>query len=98
MTTKSIRSAQKYKNLNEGLKEINFNKHAVSSGFKQRKAKKLKGKELVIGFILMALQKKNTFEQWASQVSYLSGITISKQGLFKRINQQFIDFFALHFV
>ena len=98
MTPKNTRlkKKQKYKNIEQKLKNISFNKHAVNSGFIQRKDKKITGKLLLlIAFILMAMHGKNSFQHWAEQVSVLTGKTVSKQGVWKRMTLRLTAFLAL---
>src|SRR6266568_557297 len=94
MASKSTRSKQSKttKSIKEKLKEIPFLKRSRESGFQQRSAKKINGKNLIIAFILMALQGTNTFEQWATQISMLTGEKISKQVVWKRINARLVKF------
>lgn len=97
MTSKSTcsKNDQIYKNLQKEIEKIPFDKYAKESLFKKRKEQKITGKVLVIGFILMALQGKNTFQQWASHIGLLTGETVSKQGVWKRITEEFISFLEL---
>lgn len=97
MTPKNTRfkRKQKYENIEQRLKKIPFNKHAIKSGFKQRKEKKITGKSLLLGFILIAMQGKNTFHQWAEQIGLLTGKSVSKQGVWDRINSRFVRFLSL---
>lgn len=97
MTPKNTRlkKKQKYKNMEQKLKKISFNKHAINSGFKQRKDKKITGKTLLISFILMAMQGKNSFQHWAEQAGILTGKTVSKQGIWKRVTLRLTKFLAL---
>lgn len=83
---------QKYKNILGSYLDLDFNKTAEQSGLKKRKEKKLSGKNLILGFMLMSIYGLNTFSQWAHEVSWLSGQTVSKQAVFKRINPFFVSF------
>lgn len=56
------------------------------SGFVQRKAKKISAYNFVVGFIIGCCHGHNTFSEWASQISLLSGRPLSKQGVFGRMN------------
>jgi len=53
--------AQKYKNIGDDFAHLDFEKLAYQSGFKKRKEKKLSGKNLVLGFMLMSVSGINTF-------------------------------------
>lgn len=94
MSSKSTCSikVQRYKNLQKTLTKISFNKHAKASGFKKRKEKKITGKVMLIAFIYMAMKGKNTVQQWAEQIGLITGETVSRQGLWKRITEVFVDF------
>jgi hypothetical protein len=76
------------------LQKVKFNKHEIESGFKQRKPRKIKGKLLLISFLSMAMQGKNTIQQWAEQMGLMTGKTVSKQGIWKRINQHLCAFLS----
>jgi hypothetical protein len=92
MTPKSTCSRQSYKSIENKLKLIPFNKHALRSGFKQRKAQKLTGKVLLMSFLEMALQGNNSFQMWAEKVGSLTGKYVSKQAIWKRITSCYINF------
>ena len=44
------------------------------------------------GFIISCCYGKNTFTQWALQISLLSGKTVSKQGVFDRLHSKTVTF------
>ncbi len=72
-----------------------------SSGFVKRKPKKITPYDLVLGFILMCSKGKNTFAEWALQIGFISGTTVSKQGVWSRINgcaAQFAEALLKHFL
>ena len=94
MKSKKAGSAliQKYQNINQKFKAINFNKLAEKSDFKRRKERKLSGKNLILGFMIMALQGRNTFEQWAQEIGISIEKNISKQAVCKRITGCFVAF------
>ena len=56
------------------------------SGFVLRKPKKISAYHFVIGFIITCCNGKNTFSEWAFQITLLSGKRVSKQGVFDRLN------------
>ncbi|MEP7170006.1 MAG: IS4 family transposase [Bacteroidota bacterium] len=97
MKTKKTRSAktQNYKTIGACFKEIDFNNLAMKSGFKKRKPKKIKGKSLIISFIIMALKGSNTFEMWAQELSLATKRTLSKQAICKRMTACFVNFVHL---
>ena len=43
----------------------------------------------------MALQGKNTFQQWSEQIAGITGKTVSRQGLWKRVTSRLTKFLAL---
>ena len=101
MTSKSTCSKnkenKKFNSLNsivKKLQHISFNKLAVRSGFKQRKERKIKGKDLLIGFILMSLHGRNTYQYWAEQVSLITGKMISKQAIWKKVTPLLTNFLS----
>ncbi len=94
MASKSTCSQQSYKSIESQLKDIPFNKHTLSSGFKQRKAQKITGKLLLISFFVMALQGNNSFQLWAEKISSITGKHLSKQAIWKRITVYFTKFLA----
>ncbi len=68
-----------------------FNKSVITrigkrSGFVQRKSKKISAYHFVVGFIISCCNGNNTFSEWASQISLLSGKRLSKQGIFDRLH------------
>jgi len=93
MTQKELRSqSQNYKNQFKILQTIPINKLAKASGFKQRKSQKIGARELLLSFFIIAVQGKNTFEQWAQQIGILTNNSLSRQGLFNRVNASLVDF------
>ena len=94
MTPKNTRfqNTQRYDNIEQKLKKIPFNKYALKSGFKQRKNKKVTGKTLLLAFILMAMQGKNSFQHWAEEIGTLKGIKVSKQGIWSRMTDKLTSF------
>ena len=74
MTSKSTLSVNKNRNkskkyIEQKLKKIPFDKLTRESGFKRRKERKINGKGLLIAFILIVMQGKNSYEQWAQQLT-----------------------------
>lgn len=94
MTSKSTCSKkdQNYKNITKHLDKISFEKHAIESRFKQRKERKITGRVLLIAFIVIALQGKSSFGNWAEQIGVMTGKTVSKQGLWKRVTVRLVKF------
>ena len=97
MVTKKVSSAQQqnYKKIFDFFSVIDFDSLSIKSGVKKRKEKKLSGKNLVLGFMLMSIQGVNTFSHWAQEVGFILGIRTSKQSVFKRIKGSFVSFVLL---
>lgn len=45
-----------------------------------------------MGFILCCSKQKNTYTQWAAEISILQKCSVSKQGLFERITESAVNF------
>jgi len=90
-----LRNDKDYKNLRKKLSKIPFNKYAVESGFKQRKEQKIEGKSMLLAFIMMAMQGKNTFQHWSEQMASITGKTVSRQGLWKRVTSKLTKFLSV---
>jgi Transposase DDE domain len=69
-----------------------INRIGKRSGFVQRKSRKITAFHFVIGFIISCCYGKNTFTQWALQVSLLSGKRVSKQSIFDRLHSKATTF------
>jgi hypothetical protein len=78
---------QKDKKIGYDFMQIDYDNLATQSGFKKRQEKKLSGKNLVIGFMLMSVYGINTFSQWAQEISWMSGYRISKQAVFRELTK-----------
>jgi Transposase DDE domain len=94
MKSKKVRPArrQTYKKIANHFKDIDFNKLSRQSGFKKRKEKKIKGKSMIISFMMMAIQGDNTFEQWAQEIGLSLNKILSKQAVCKRVTGCFTAF------
>ena len=75
--SKGNKNNREIKSIREKVNHIPFNRLAQESGFKQRREKKISGKTLVIGFLMMSLQGRNTFQNWAEHVSLITGKIVS---------------------
>lgn len=49
---------------------------------------------MLIAFILMAMQGKNTFQHWSEQMASITGKTVSRQGLWKRVSGKLTKFLS----
>jgi hypothetical protein len=56
-----------------------------SSGFEKRKPNKIDSFHFVLGFLLMCSKSKNTFAEWAIQIGLISNSTVSRQGVWDRV-------------
>jgi hypothetical protein len=57
-----------------------------------RKPKKISPFDFVLGFILCCCKKKNTYAEWATQISMLSGETVTGQSIFDRMSDKSVTF------
>ena len=75
------------------LIKIPLRKLSKESNFCKRKPKKIYPQNLIVGFFLMVSNSgTHSFQHWASKIGLLTGKTISKQALWKRMNQDMILF------
>jgi hypothetical protein len=97
MSPSSSRSKEhkSFLKIKETFNKIPFNKIGKSSGFCIRKNQKLKPKLLVLSFLNMISTGKNTYPKWAQQFGTMTGKTVSKQGIWKRVNKRFVIFLHL---
>ena len=64
---------------------------AKGCGFEKRKGSKVKAVTLILSFISMLSQDKNSYWDWSVHISQLIGKSISKQALFKRMNINWLE-------
>jgi hypothetical protein len=75
------------------LKEIKINKIAKQTLFQKGHAQKISPLNFLVGFFLMAFSNgRNTLEGWAGKISFLTGGTLSRQAIFKKMNERQIEF------
>jgi hypothetical protein len=75
------------------LKEIQINKIAKQTLFQKGHAQKITPANFLVGFFLMAFSKGGmTLEGWAGKISFLIGGTLSRQAIFKKMNERQIEF------
>jgi len=60
--------------------------------FSKRKPKKISAFNFVLGFILCCCKSKNTYAEWAMQISMLSGETVTRQSIFDRMTNKAVTF------
>jgi Transposase DDE domain len=58
----------------------------------KRKCRKISPHNFVAGFILSCCNGKNTYLEWAKQISFLSGKVVSRQGVFDRLHEDAVTF------
>lgn len=93
MTQKSPRSkCQSNHSIDKILRTIPLKKIAERSGFQNRKPRKIHPYPLIKSFFEVISSGRNTVENWAQQISLLTGKTVSKQGLYERIDGSLSEF------
>ena len=93
--SKGNKNNKEIKSILEKVNHIPFNRLAQERGFKQGREKKISGKTLVIGFLMMSLQGKNTFQNWAEHVSLITGKIVSKQAIWKKVTPLLTSFLSV---
>lgn len=88
-TTKQLLSVER---LTQKLNQISINQLAKKSGFIKRKPKKILPMHLLISLLLVVLGAGNSLSNLAAKIGLLSSQTISKQSVFKRINENLLEF------
>lgn len=78
--------------LKQKLRFLSINKIAIESGFNKRKPIKIKPVNFLLGFFIVILTGCNSLSTFASTLGLLSGCTISKQAIDKRIKEPLIKF------
>ncbi|MFC1730055.1 IS4 family transposase [candidate division KSB1 bacterium] len=61
---------------------------AIKSGYKRRSNGKISAKHLMLGFMIMASKKKNSYDCWSQEISLLSGRIISRQAVEERMRPE----------
>ena len=91
MSTSSFFNSKIKKRFDTFLDRPTIEALSRQSGFIRRSGK-ISAVDFVLGFLLSCFQVKNTFSQWALQISLLSGLQVSRQAVFDRIAQSSVDF------
>lgn len=78
------------KNIETKLEQFNIEQHAKDTGYNKAKPKKIWVKDLLISFFIIAMSGKNTFSCWAQTLSGIIGSTVSKTGMWKRMNNKLV--------
>lgn len=74
------------KNFDKFFDKSVINRIGKSTGFVQRRSKKISAYHFVVGFIISCCNGRNTFNEWAMQIGLLSGKPVSKQAVFDRLH------------
>lgn len=61
---------------------------AQKCGYKKRNRGKINARSLIIGFMMMISKKINTYEAWASEVSALTGKSVTRQAIENRMRPE----------
>jgi hypothetical protein len=88
-TTTQVLSVER---LTQKLNQISINQLAKNCGFIKRKPKKIWPVHLLISLFLVVLGAGNSLSNLAAKIGLLSCQTISKQSVFKRINENLLEF------
>lgn len=88
----SLPQAISVKTLKQKLDLIAIDQLAKSCGFMKRKPKKIFPIHLILSLFLVVLGSGSSLENLASKIGLLSTQTVSKQSVFKRINESLIRF------
>ena len=88
----SFQQALSVQKLKQKLDLIAIDQLAKTSGFIKRKPKKIFPIHLIISLFLVVLGSGNSLDNLASKIGLLSAQTVSKQSVFKRINENLIKF------
>jgi hypothetical protein len=79
--------------IEEKLNRIALEKLSKESQFSKRKAKKIKAKDFLLGFFLMASSRESqSYQNWAIKIGWLIKDRVSKQALWKKMHQGQINF------
>ena len=75
--------------IEEKLNRIPLEKLSKESQFSKRKAKKIKAKDFLLGFFLMASSReRHSYQNWAIKIGWLIKDRVSKQALWKKMHQK----------
>jgi hypothetical protein len=74
------------------LDTLDISSIAKSTGFYVRKERKISAKALLISFFTIALKGNISFQNWAIQLGILTGQTVSKIALWKKMNSNQVLF------
>ena len=94
MKTNSKKNRNEKKSyIEEKLSKIPLAKLSKESKFSKRRAKKIRSKVLLISFFMMISRRESqSYQNWATKISWLIKKQVSKQALWKKMNQRQIVF------
>lgn len=94
MKTNSNKNRNENRNyIEQKLSKIPLAKLSKESKFSKRRAKKIQSKEFLISFFMMISRRENqSYQNWATKISWLIKKQVSKQALWKKMNQHQIVF------
>ncbi|MDP2036477.1 MAG: IS4 family transposase [Ignavibacteria bacterium] len=79
--------------IEQKLNKISLEKLSKESGFSKRKAKKIRAKDFLSGFFMMAHSREShSYRNWAIKIGWLIKERVSKQALCKKMRQTQITF------
>lgn len=79
--------------IEQKLDRIPLEKLSKESEFSKRKPKKIKAKDFLLGFFLMAgSRESHSYQNWAIKIGWLIKGRVSKQALWKKMHQGQINF------
>ncbi|MCH9028192.1 MAG: IS4 family transposase [Bacteroidetes bacterium] len=79
--------------IEQKLNRIPLEKLSKESEFSKRKPKKIKAKDFLLGFFLMASNREShSYQNWAIKIGWLIKDRVSKQALWKKMHQGQINF------
>jgi len=79
--------------IEEKLNKIDIEKLSKESEFSKRKSKKIKAKDFILGFFMMANNRENhSYQNWAIKIGWIIKDSLSKQALWKKMCQEQIVF------
>jgi hypothetical protein len=85
----------KCKKITSVIPKSKLNEFAFLSGFKKRKHRKISPLMIIASYLNFISHGKFSFRAWAIELSTMIGCSVSKQGVFKRITPDFVNYIKL---
>jgi Transposase DDE domain len=92
MSTNRFLTSKLKKKFEKFVDKTVINRIGSQSRFAQRKSKKISAFDFVVGFICSCRKGAFSFNEWALQITMLSGCKVSKQAVFERLNSPAVRF------